>query len=475
MPMNIRPLILCGGSGTRLWPLSRDTMPKQFIALNGERSLFQQTVLRVTEGTSYGRPVIVTAKAHRYEVERQLDAIAAEATILLEPEGRDSGPAILAGCLHLADESRDALALVLACDHHIGRPDAFHRSIREAEAIARDRYIVTFGMKPSAPATGYGYIEMGDTLSSYVAKVKRFVEKPDAGTAASYIAAGFLWNSGNFLVLPDVVVSEYERLDVDSFRAVSGAYDHATGAGRSRLLASTYGAAVRRSIDYAVMEKTSLAAVLPTDWDWSDVGTWDAVWAIGKGDADGNVIDGDVETLASSNCLVRSKGILTSLVGTKDLVVIVEQDAVMVADRRSSSSVKTLVENLTKRGAREASAHAREYRPWGWFEIRDAGETFKVKRLGVYPGGRLSLQKHHHRAEHWVVVTGTGKVTVDDQVMILTPNQHAAIPLGAVHRLENPGNTLLEIIEVQNGTYLGEDDIVRFEDVYDRVILDAAE
>ncbi|ORE86731.1 mannose-1-phosphate guanylyltransferase/mannose-6-phosphate isomerase [Aurantimonas sp. 22II-16-19i] len=471
----IRPLILSGGSGKRLWPVSRDTMPKQFLTLHGERSLFQDTVLRVSDPNRYGRPVIVTALSYRFEVERQLRAIGLAATVLLEPEARESGPAILAGCLHIASEGDGEIALILASDHAIGRPEAFHCSVDEAVPAAAAGLIVTFGIKPDSPASGYGYIEPGQVLTGPVTRVSRFVEKPDRVTAVGYIASGFLWNSGNFLVQAEALIEEYARLDRNSFEAAKRAVDAMKPIDGALLLGVDYGATARSSIDYTILERTDLAAVVPAEWAWSDVGTWDSVWQIGRRDDAGNVVEGEVETLDSTNCLVRSCGTLTSIVGVRDLVVIVEPDAVMVADRRSAGSVKTLVDNLARRGVREAVAHARDYRPWGWFEIRDLGETFKVKRLGVYPGGRLSLQKHRHRAEHWVVVTGTARVTVDDTVSILTPNQHAEIPLGAVHRLENPGDSLLEIIEVQYGSYLGEDDIIRIDDVYDRAILTAAE
>ncbi|MEX6505870.1 mannose-1-phosphate guanylyltransferase/mannose-6-phosphate isomerase [Jiella sp. M17.18] len=476
MRSGISPLILCGGSGKRLWPVSRDTMPKQFIRLEGEHSPFQQTVLRVADRRIYSAPVIVTAHLYRFEVERQLAEIGLTGTLLLEPEARDSGPAILAGALYVAAEAAGETLLVLASDHAIGCPEGFHESVAAADPVARSGYIVTFGIKPTSPATGYGYIEPGEPLAGPVSAVARFAEKPDVETAARLIADGCLWNSGNFLARPKTLIAEYARFEPDTFACVSRAYEGARMSAHVVILSGAhYGQAERKSIDYAVMERTELAAVVPADWRWSDIGTWDAIWEIGARDGAGNVVRGAVESLDSSNCLVRSNGPLTSIVGVRDLVVIVEQDAVLVADRKSCGSVKTLVENLSRRGAKEASAHAREHRPWGWFEVRDLGESFKVKRLAVYPGGRLSLQRHRYRAEHWVVVSGTARVTVDDTVAILTPNQHAEIPLGAVHRLENPGNSLLEIVEVQHGSYLGEDDIIRVEDIYDRVVLDAAE
>lgn len=470
MQARIRPLILCGGSGSRLWPVSRDTMPKQFVVLNGNKSPFQETVLRVADRSIYALPIVVTSEAHRFEVERQLAEIEMSATIVLEPERRDSAPAILAGCLLAAADGLDETVAIMASDHSIGDIDAFHASMLAAEAAARSGSIVTFGMKPTQPTTAYGYIEPGEAIAPGVHAVRRFAEKPNAETAATYIASGHLWNSGNLLTRPETMIAEFRRLRPDTFEAVSQALAAAKRMPGAILLNKAhYGKAERLSIDYAVMEDTVMAAVTPADWNWSDIGTWQALWEIGSQDSDGNVCIGETENLGSQNCYVQSRGRITSVVGAQDLIVIVEPDAVLVADRSRSGDVKLLVDNLSKKGVPQAISHQRCHRPWGWYEVRDLGENFQVKRIAVYPGGRLSLQSHKFRSEHWIVVTGTARVTIDDEVLTLVAKQHAEIPLGAIHRLENAGNSLLEIVEVQNGTYLGEDDIVRYEDIYDRV------
>ncbi len=475
MHPSIRPLILCGGSGTRLWPVSRPTLPKQFIALRGRHSPFQETLLRVRDGAVYGRPVVVAAEGQRFLVERQLAEIEVDATVLLEPASRDSGPAVLAGCLLIASDGTGDTVAVLASDHAIADEPAFHASLRLAEAAARDGAIVTFGMVPTEPSTGFGYIGPAGPASGGVRPVGRFAEKPDAATAERYIAEGYLWNSGNLLARPETLIAEYQRLRPATFSAVVRALTVGRSTAGSILLdAGAYGGAEALSIDYAVLEHTPHAAVVPASWGWSDIGTWQALWDMGDKDGDGNVLAEGTESVDARGCYVRSRGQMVSLVGARDLVVVVEPDAVLVADRRQAGDVKRLVERLQQRGAPQADAHARVHRPWGWYEVRDLSATFQVKRIAVHPGGRLSLQKHRFRAEHWVVVTGIARVTVDDTVRVLGPNEHAEIPLGTVHRLENPGDDLLEIVEVQHGSYLGEDDIIRIEDIYDRV-LQAAE
>lgn len=471
MTADIRPLILCGGSGTRLWPVSRDSMPKQFIPLTGELSSFQQTLLRVSDDAVFGFPVIVTAESHRFEVERQLRAIDMDATLILEPDARDSGPAILAGLLVVAAQSPGCCVAVLASDHVIEDSKAFVASMLAGRAAALDGRIVTFGIAPTHPATGYGYIEPGPAIQSGLSLVQRFIEKPDAATAAAYIESGYLWNSGNFLTLPEALISEYARLQPQDFAAVEHAVaDRTNRSGALALDRSAYQQARKISIDYAVMEQTDRASVMRSAWGWSDVGTWNALWEISPQDANGNALRGDIQVLGSEGCYIRSSGQMTSVVGTKDLVVIVEPDSVLVVDRKRAGDVKLLVEDMKRRSVPQASSHQRAHRPWGWYEVRDLGSNFQVKRIAVYPGGRLSLQKHQFRAEHWVVVTGTARVTVDAAIYILQPNEHAEIPLGAVHRLENVGSSLLEIVEVQHGSYLGEDDIIRIEDIYDRIV-----
>jgi mannose-1-phosphate guanylyltransferase/mannose-6-phosphate isomerase len=444
-------------------------MPKQFIVLQGQYSPFQETMLRVRDRDVFGEPVVVGAEAHHFVIERQLAEIGMTATILLEPSARDSGPAVLSGCLLAASETPDCTVAVLASDHLIEDPQAFRRSIVAAEPSARAGDIVTFGMTPTQPATGFGYIQPDRPASTGVRPVARFAEKPDAATADRYIADGYLWNSGNLMARPQTLIDEYKRLQADNFNVVLAAFNRRRPARTAYLLdQEAYAQAERISIDYAVMEKTTRAAVLAADWGWSDIGTWHALWETGTRDGNGTVRIGETETLDSHNCYVRTGGQMVSLVGVRDLVVVVEPDAVLVADRRQGD-VKRLVDTLKQRGATQVALPARVTRPWGWYEVRERAETFQVKRIVVYPGGRLSLQRHRFRAEHWVVVMGTAQVTVDDTVSVLGPNQHAEIPLGAIHRLENPGDDLLEIIEVQHGTYLGEDDIIRIEDIYDRV------
>ena len=470
MAAHIRPLILCGGSGTRLWPVSRDSMPKQFIPLIGEHSSFQETMLRIADSDVFGFPVVVTTEAYRFEVERQLRAIEMEATLLLEPARRDSGPAILAGCMLIAEQDPECCLAVLASDHAIADRRAFVDSLKAGCQAAFDGKIVTFGIAPTYPATGYGYIEPGPASAAAAAPVRRFVEKPDAAAAATYIEQGYLWNSGNFLTRPLTLMAEYQRLQPQAYAAVRQAVADRVVKGHAVELDQTaYQMAGKTSIDYAVMESTSLAMVLRSVWGWSDVGTWDALWEISPRDENGNAFRGEIQALDSEGCYIRSSGQMTAVVGSRDLVVIVEPDAVLVVDRKHAGDVKLLIEDMKRRAVPQAISHSRVHRPWGWYEVRDLGSDFQVKRIAVYPGGRLSLQKHQYRAEHWVVVTGLARVTVDDTIRVVKPNEHVEIPLGAVHRLENTGSTLLEIVEVQHGSYLGEDDIIRIEDIYNRI------
>lgn len=465
----VRPVILCGGSGTRLWPASREAFPKQFAPIIGEHSTFQETLLRVQDPAIFGRALVVTNKTHRFMVERQLREIGIEADILLEPVARDSGPAIIAASLMVARDSPGALALILAADHMVLDPAGFRAAVASGREVALEGGIVTFGIVPTSPATGYGYIEPGETLAGGARKVARFVEKPDAATALRYIASGYLWNSGNFLVRPDRVIGEYEAGDPESVAAVRRAL---AGAGNDLgvpVLDEAHFLEARKiSFDYAVMEKTTRAAVVAGEFGWSDIGGWDALWAISERDGNGNAARGDALFFDSHDSYASSEDQLVALLGVKDVVVVATRDAVLVADKARAPEVKGIVEALKCEGRPEASHHARVYRPWGWYQALELQDRFQVKRIVVYPGGKLSLQKHAHRAEHWVVVKGIARVTLGDQVTDLSENQSTYIPLGAVHRLENPGTNEIEIIEVQTGTYLGEDDIVRLEDVYQR-------
>lgn len=465
----VRPVILCGGSGTRLWPASRSSFPKQFAPLIGERSTFQETLLRVKDSAVFGRPLIVTNRAHRFIAEEQLRELGIAADLLLEPVARDSGPAIIAASLFLQEDNPEHLALVLAADHMVLDVPAFRAAVTQGIAAAAGGHIVTFGIVPTSPATGYGYIAPGEPLQGGARQVARFVEKPDAKTALEYIAKGYLWNSGNFLFSPARAIEEYAGHDAQSVENVRSAL-----AAASRDLDATvldeaaFMAAQRLSFDYAVMEKTRNAAVVAGSFGWSDIGGWQALWEISPQDDKGNAAHGDVVFMDCENNYASSDDQLVTLLGVKDLVVVATQDAVLVADKANSAQVKNLVENLREQGRGEANTHVRVFRPWGWYQTLDLQGRFQVKRIVVYPGGRLSLQKHFHRAEHWVVVKGTARVTVGEKVTELSENQSTYIPLGAVHRLENPGKINVEIIEVQTGAYLGEDDIVRIEDDYAR-------
>lgn len=465
----VRPIIMCGGSGTRLWPLSREAVPKQFAPLLGQRSTFQETLLRLRDPAVFGKPIVIANLGHRFLIERQMKEIGIEADLVLEPMARDSGPAIVAGTLVCQRNSPGDLALILAADHLVLKPEVFRAAVAEGRKAAVTGSIVTFGVNPAGPATGYGYIEPGETLVGNVHAVRRFVEKPDLPTAIRYLEQGLLWNSGNFLFAPETVLQEYETQDPDSVATIRDALDRANvDLGSPVLDAEAFGKARKISFDYAIMEKTRHAAVIGGDFGWSDIGAWDALWAVTPQDEQHNAIAGDAVLIDTQNSYVSSETQLVATLGVENLVVVATRDAVLVADKSRSSDVKQLVDTLRQKGRPEASNHARVYRPWGWYQTLELQGRFQVKRIVVYPGGRLSLQKHFHRAEHWVVVRGTARVTVDNAINELTENQSVYIPLGAIHRLENPGKIDVEIIEVQTGSYLGEDDIVRLEDAYQR-------
>lgn len=468
--MTIRPLIMCGGSGARLWPLSREAFPKQFAPLIGKNSTFQETVLRMADKAHFGRPLIVAAKRHRFMVERQLAEIGIEADILLEPMPRDSGPAIAAGAALIARDNPDQLVMVLAADHVVRDSPAFRQTVLAAASAAEQGYIVTFGIQPSLPATGYGYIERGEPIAGSTAlRVRRFVEKPDLATAQRYLLEGYLWNSGNFLFKASALLAEYGRFSPDSLAAIEEALDKAgSDLGAPVIDADAFERVQKKSFDYQVMEKTDKAAVLPCSFGWSDIGTWDAMWDISNKDANANVAVGDVELIETTDSYASTDGPLVGMIGMNNTVVVATRDAVLVCDKSRAGEVKTLVDKLRKAGVKQASDHERMYRPWGWYQTLELQDRFQVKRIVVYPGGRLSLQKHFHRAEHWVVVRGAAQVTVGERVELINENRSIYIPLGEVHRLENPGKIDTEIIEVQTGSYLGEDDIVRLEDVYNR-------
>lgn len=466
----ITPLIMCGGAGTRLWPASREAAPKQFIRLLGARSSFQDTVRRVTEASLFAKPVIVTHAAYRHVVLDQLADIGADATVILEPDRRNSGPAIAAGASFIAAQEPEALILVLAADHVVRDEAAFHAAARAAASCAREEgAIVTFGITPERPDTGYGYIKPGpESGRSGVLAVKAFIEKPDAARAREYVAAGYLWNSGNFLFRADALLEEYNRLDPETMAAAGEAVSCARREEDIVILEpGAYSRTRADSIDFAVMEKTERARVAPVSMAWSDIGSWHAVWDLSEKDDDGNAGRGDVIFREATDNYVAARD-LVCLVGVSNLAVIQTRDATLVFDRAKPEALKALVEELREQGRAEVVDHTCVFRPWGSYESIDRGERFQVKRIVVKPGGQLSLQRHFHRAEHWVVVCGTALVTVGDQERLVHENESTFIPLGAVHRLANPGRIPLELIEVQSGSYLGEDDIVRLMDIYNR-------
>jgi mannose-1-phosphate guanylyltransferase/mannose-6-phosphate isomerase len=465
----IIPLIMCGGAGTRLWPASREVRPKQFLPLFGPRSTFQDTILRVSEAALFDRPIVITNAAYRFMVVEQLVEIGFEADILLEPTRRDSGPAIAAGAAFAKTRSEDAVVLALAADHVVRDNEAFVAACREASAAAEGGRIVTFGVRPERAATEYGYISPGEPVSGKVQALKKFVEKPDPATAAEYIKAGYLWNSGNFMFRAAVLLDEYRAMDAQSVQAIT---DAVAKAGRDlgfvTLDPAAFASAKAISIDYAVMEKTARAAVVPVACGWSDVGSWHAVWELSSKDDQGNAAQGPAVFEDSRNCNVSTDKALVALEGVDDLVVVATQDAVLVSRQKDAGGLKRLVAKLKNVAPQLTEEHLKVHRPWGSYQSVDMGERHQVKRIIVKPGGRLSLQKHHHRSEHWIVVRGTARVTVNEDVKIVHENESIYIPIGAVHRLENPGKISLELIEVQTGSYLGEDDIIRIEDDYRR-------
>jgi mannose-1-phosphate guanylyltransferase/mannose-6-phosphate isomerase len=469
MNKKIIPLIMCGGAGTRLWPASREVRPKQFLALFGDRSTFQDTLVRVSDPALFDRPIIITNAAYRFMVLEQLAEIGIEADVLLEPARRDSGPAIAAGAIFAETRDRDAVVLALAADHVVRDTAAFVAACRQGLVAAGAGRIVTFGVKPERAATEYGYINPGETVSGEVRAVARFVEKPDRAKAEEYIATGYLWNSGNFMFRAAVLLDEYRKVDFDSVAAVTDAVSKAgRDLGFITLEAAAFGSAKPISIDYAVMEKTALAAVVPVDCGWSDVGSWRAVWELSDKDEQGNSAHGAAVFEDSRNCNVTTDKALVALEGVDDLVVVATPDAILVSRQKDANGLKRLVAKLKVVAPTVTEDHLRVHRPWGSYQSIDNGERHQVKRIIVKPGNRLSLQKHHHRSEHWIVVRGTARVTINDDVRTVHENESVYIPMGAVHRLENPGKIVLELIEVQTGSYFGEDDIIRIEDDYRR-------
>lgn len=458
------PVILSGGAGTRLWPLSRELYPKQFLPLVTGRTLLQDTAQRIA-----GRPIVVCNNEHRFIVAEQLREIGVEPrAVVIEPVGRNTAPAVAVAALLLEAEP-DALMLVMPSDHSIRDEEGFAQAVERAIPLARSGMLVTFGITPHEPNTGYGYIRTGQPIPGGFA-VDRFVEKPDLETAQGYLAAGdYLWNSGIFLFPAGLYLEELARHHADMVSGCRKALrEGATDLFFFRLCPEDFAAITSQSVDYAVMEHTDRAAVVPVDMGWSDIGSWSALWQESDRDADGNALIGDVTALGTRNSYMRTNRQLIAAIGVSDLVVVATDDVVLVADKRHDQQVKQMVEALRAADRPEVSANSRVWRPWGWYQTIDSGARFRVKHIQVNPGAKLSLQKHWHRSEHWVVVTGTAIVSRDGQSFVLRENESTFIPAGITHRLENPGKVPLRLIEVQSGEYVGEDDIVRLEDDYGR-------
>jgi mannose-1-phosphate guanylyltransferase/mannose-6-phosphate isomerase len=471
--MTLYPVILSGGSGSRLWPLSREHYPKPLLPLFSEKTLLQETASRLDDIEGLGDAVYVCNEEHRFLVAEQVAELGKKpATIILEPEGRNTAPALTLAALYLVKQDPDAMMVVMPADHVMTEPQQFVTAVREGSVNAGQGALVTFGIVPDGPETGYGYIKRNGEVSGTPAfTVASFVEKPDLKTAEQYVSKGdYYWNSGIFLMRADRWLDEIGQYRADILDACRKAVTQGSqDADFFRVSKADFLASPSDSIDYAVMEKTDQAVVIPVNAGWSDVGAWSALWDVCPRDSDGNVIQGDVIAEDTHNALLVARHRCLATLGIDNIIVVETADAVLVASKDKAQDVKAIVNRLKASGRDEHKMHRQVYRPWGSYEGIDEGPRFQVKRLSVKPGAKLSLQLHRHRAEHWVVVKGTAQVTCGDQVFMLHENESTYIPLGEKHRLENPGNIPLEVIEIQSGSYLGEDDIVRFEDVYDRV------
>jgi mannose-1-phosphate guanylyltransferase/mannose-6-phosphate isomerase len=491
--MLIQPVVLSGGSGTRLWPLSREKYPKQLLPLIGEDSLLQATVRRVEgiAGVELAPPLVVCNEEYRFVIAEQLRVMGKPGTVVLEPLGRNTAPALTIAAQAAMKNGADPVLLVMPADHVIVDKAAFQAVVRQGAALAEQGVVVTFGITPDLPETGYGYIQTGADFgaaadTNQAKRIARFVEKPNLQTAQAYLAEGnYLWNSGLFMMRASVWLAALKICRPDILAACDAAWAQGKTDGEFvRVGKEAFSACPSDSIDYAVMERIAAGdgiavganihdvlpagVVIPLSAGWSDVGAWEALWQVLPKDADGNVAQGDVLMQDSRNTLALSEGRLIACVGVDDLIVVETADAILVAHKTKTQDVKKIVDRLKAAGRSEGQTHRKVFRPWGWYDSVDNGARFQVKRIVVKPGGALSLQMHHHRAEHWIVVSGTAKVTKGDEVLLLSENQSTFIPLGTTHRLENPGRVELEMVEVQSGSYLGEDDIVRFEDVYGR-------
>lgn len=474
----IVPVILAGGSGTRLWPLSRELYPKQFLPLVDRYSLLQNTVLRLRGAGGISPPIVICNENHRFLVAEQLRAVGIKpSSIILEPVGRNTAPAIAAAAISALRPDEDNILLVLPSDHHMDHSDSFSAAVSAGSELAEHDYLVTFGIVPAYPETGYGYIEKGEPVAmagqgelNQVLRIRRFVEKPPASLAREYFDSGdYLWNSGMFMFRASRILEELRSFVPEVVAACERAYHNGSGdMDFYRLEAGAFGESPGISIDYAAMEKTERGVVIPLSTHWNDLGSWAALWEVQEKDAKGNVNMGDVMLHDVTNSYIHGSSRLVAAIGLDNLVVVETSDAVLIADWNRVQDVKVLVEQLKERGREEAVSHQKVYRPWGSYEVISMGNRFQVKRITIKPGTKLSLQRHHHRAEHWVVVRGTALVTEGDKEYILKEDESTYIPLGVTHRLENPGKIPLEIIEVQTGSYLGEDDILRFDDVFGR-------
>jgi len=475
MSQALIPVVLSGGGGTRLWPLSRTRFPKQFLPLNGENTMLQETLQRLTGIDNLQQPLVICNEEHRFLVAEQLRVINEKASaIILEPVGRNTAPAVALAAIKATEDSNDALLLVLPADHVINDSEGFQNAVAAGREQASNGKLVTFGIKATAPETGYGYIKRGQKLDNYgdltAYQVDQFVEKPNEEVATRYIESGcYDWNSGIFLFSAKTFLSELEKFQPKVLETCKKAYNNKSADfDFLRVETAAFEASPDIAIDYAVMEKTEHAVVVPMSVGWNDLGSWSAMWENGEKDPQGNAVTGDTMLEDCNNCYVHADSKLVTAIGLENTVIVQTCDAILVADKSKVQEVKTIVSRLKETDRSEAYLHPKVHRPWGTYESVDNGERYQVKRITVKPGSTLSLQMHHHRAEHWIVVSGTAKVTRNDDTLLLSENESVFIPLGAKHRLENPGTIDLHMIEVQSGSYLGEDDIVRFEDNYGR-------